>query len=140
MTTSLRLKAVDAEDLAVVAACLQDALVLIDDMAYLPEEQRFVLVANRFVWEEAQRHQSKFARTTTGVTFNNVTAVKKRNVDRHHGDGILSLLTVQAVPGAIQLEFSGDAAIRLETSGILCHLEDIGEPWPTAWRPKHELD
>ena len=27
--------------------------------------------------------------------------------------------------------------IRLEVDRFSCHLEDVGEPWPTVWRPEH---
>ena len=35
------------------------------------------------------------------------------------------------------LVFAGDAAIRLETAQPLCFIEDLDEPWPTKWRPRH---
>ena len=47
----LRLRARDADDLAVIAACVQDALVPVVDMAFLPTEKRFVLALNRFRWD-----------------------------------------------------------------------------------------
>jgi hypothetical protein len=133
----MKLSAVDAKDLTVLAAFLQDALVLIDDIAYFPEDGQFILVANRFQWETDRAGAPEHTRTTTGVTFSKVTAVKRKGMDRRDGDGMLSLLTIAAEPGALQLTFSGDAAIRLEVSEILCHLQDVGESWPTKWRPDH---
>jgi len=133
----MKLSAVDEKDLTVLATLLQDALVLIDDIAYFPEEGQFVLVANRYQWEIDRAGTKEHARITTGVTFSKVTGVKRRGVDRRDGDGLLSLLTIAAEPGALQLTFSGDAAIRLEVSEILCHLQDVGESWPTKWRPDH---
>ncbi|GGF46545.1 hypothetical protein GCM10011611_61210 [Aliidongia dinghuensis] len=133
----MKLKAVDKEDMTVIAASLQDALVLIDDIAYFPEDEQFVFVANRYQWETDKAGAKEHARTTTGVTFSKVTAVRRKGVDRRDGDGMLSLLTIEVLPGALQLTFSGGAAIRLEVSGILCHLQDVGEPWPTRWRPDH---
>ena len=50
----LKLRARDPEDLRVLSACLQDALVPLADIAYLKPEQRFVLVVNRFMWESAK--------------------------------------------------------------------------------------
>ena len=41
---ALRLRAEDHEDLAVISACLQDALVTVGDLAYDPEMQNFVLI------------------------------------------------------------------------------------------------
>jgi hypothetical protein len=139
MNQPLRLAAVDAEDLAVIATCLQDALVLVGDMAYLPKDHRFVLVANRFLWE-SKAEDGTFARTNAGLVFDKVARVQRRNVDLGKQDAILSLLTIQQQPGAIELTFSGDATIRLETTEIQCRLEDLDEPWPTNWKPKHKLD
>ena len=48
MTDCLRLKAVDTEDLSVVAACLQDALIPLREMVYLPDERRFLAAFTRF--------------------------------------------------------------------------------------------
>ena len=60
-----------------------------------------------------------------------------RGVDLRRKDQLLNLLTLEADPGAVTLLFSGGGEIRLEVSGIRCHLEDLGEPWPTRWRPDH---
>jgi hypothetical protein len=140
----LKLRAEDAEDLAVVSTILQDALVPVGEMTFLPEDHRFVLVANRFVWERvpqgAARSAGHFERTLTGITFDAVAAVKIRGFDRSDPDRILQILAVRAATGAIIFDFSGGDSMRLEVGRILCHLEDLGEPWPTPWRPQHPVD
>ena len=161
----LKLRAQDAEDLRALAACLQDALVPLAEVAYLQSEKRFVMVANRFRWErgaqEAARDaagdapgdapgeetpDARFEETEAGpryqrvhcaVCFDRVRNVRFRDLDPRRKDQILNLLTLEAEPGAIQLLFSGGGAIRLEVGDIRCHLEDLGEPWPTRWRPNH---
>jgi hypothetical protein len=139
--TKLKLRAEDEEDLAVVSAFLQDALLPVAEMAYLQEEQRFVLVANRFMWERPPvDKKGRSERTLTGIAFDGVTAVQVRGFERSQGDRILQVLAVRSAPGAIIFEFSGADAMRLEVGRILCHLEDIGEPWPTPWRPRHPFD
>jgi hypothetical protein len=137
----LKLRAEDEEDLAVISAFLQDALVPVAEMIFLPDEQRFVLVANRFMWERPPHGKKGHSeRTLTGIAFDGVKAVRVRGFERTESDRILQVLAVRAVPGSVIFEFSGDDAMRLETDQILCHLEDIGEPWPTPWRPRHALD
>jgi hypothetical protein len=137
----LKLRAEDAADLAVISTFLQDALVPVADMVFLPDEQRFVLVANRFMWERPPLDKKGHCeRTLTGVAFDGVTAVRVRGFERSERDRILQVLAIRAIQGSIVLEFSGDDAMRLESGQILCHLEDIGEPWPTPWRPRHALD
>jgi DUF2948 family protein len=137
----LKLRAEDEEDLAVVSMILQDALVPIGEMAFLPEQNRFALVANRFRWERKAIDGGKlFERILTGITFDAVEAVKTRGFDRTERDRILQVLAVRAEPGVVVFDFSGADSMRLEVGRILCHLEDLGEPWPTPWRPRHPLE
>jgi hypothetical protein len=137
---ALKLIARDEEDLAVLSAVLQDALIPISEMAYLPEERRFVLVANRFRWEAPHdRPRDNFERRLTGLSIDGVSVVRRRGFSLAEPDRILALLAIRQVEGALQLEFAGGAAIRLETAEILCHLDDLGEPWPTRWQPRHPL-
>ncbi|MFQ6018737.1 MAG: DUF2948 family protein [Kiloniellaceae bacterium] len=162
----LKLRARDVEDLQAMAACLQDALVPLSDVAYLKPDKRFVMVANRFRWEtgadrapasprtaaapggDARFEASgaaagdgpRYERVNCGVCFDRVRKVRARGLELGRRDQILNLLTINAEPGAVTLIFSGGGAIRLEVSEIRCHLEDLGEPWPTHWRPAHPAD
>jgi Protein of unknown function (DUF2948) len=162
----LRLSARDADDLAVIASCVQDALVPVVDMGFLPEEKRFVLALNRFRWDrmdagtlaEAQVNRPAlthsvdapfleegdkgpaFERVMSGLRFESVTAVRTKGIDLRNRERILELLTVHAEPGVILLVFSGSAIIRLEVEELRCYLEDFGDAWPTRWRPHHPDD
>jgi hypothetical protein len=138
-----KLRAEDAEDLLVISACLQDALVPVRDLAYIPEEGTFLFVANRFRWENGVRPapgEAGLERTLCGIAFSEVTAVSYSGFRRSENGRILSLLAIRAENSKVHLEFSGGAAIRLEVACILCHAKDIGEPWPTSWQPRHDLD
>jgi hypothetical protein len=140
---ALKLRAEDGEDLAVISACLQDALVAVRDLAYAPEDQTFLLVANRFRWEGGlgpAPGESGYQRTLCGVSFGEVSAVSYNGFRRSDGGRILCLLAIRPTGAAVLLEFSGGAAIRLEIARILCHATDIGEPWPTQWQPRHDVD
>ena len=141
----LKLRAADAEDLAVLSAILQDSLVTVAEMAYLPEESRFVLVANRFKWEpDEDAKPGKAERVLTGLCIDGVKHVSRRGFSPREGDRILSLLALRvdeqgAGAPALILDFAGGSSVRLEVGQILCHLDDHGEPWPTRWRPKHPV-
>src|SRR5437763_17207664 len=77
-SAALKLRAEDADDLAVISACLQDALVPVADLAYVPEDGTFLLVANRFRWENGLRPapgEAGHQRTLCGATSSEVTAV-----------------------------------------------------------------
>jgi DUF2948 family protein len=140
---ALKLRAEDAEDLAIISACLQDALVPVRDLAFVPEDHEFLLVANRFRWEgglQPAPGEAGYQRTLCGVTFSEVTAVAYSGFRRSEFGRILSLLAIRSANSGILLEFSGDATIRLEVARVLCRARDIGEPWPTQWQPRHDLD
>jgi AcrR family transcriptional regulator len=139
--SALKLRAEDEDDLAVISAFLQDALVPVHDLAYVPADRTFLFVANRFRWEDGIRRavrEGGLRRVLTGVTFSEVAAVFYTGFRRGDAGRILSLLAVRPETGAISLEFSGNAAIRLEAARVVCHMRDIGEPWPTPWQPRHE--
>jgi len=143
----LKLRAADTEDLAVISAILQDSLVTVAEMAYLPDEHRFVLVANRFKWEpqaaEPQGRRRAGERVLTGLCIDGVKTVSRRGFHPRESDRLLSLLAVRvAGEGPVTtliLDFAGGSSVRLEVERLLCHLDDLGEPWPARWRPKHPV-
>jgi hypothetical protein len=140
---ALKLRAEDTEDLAVISACLQDALVPVRDLAYVPEDRTFLFVANRFRWENGLSPapgEAAYERTLCGITFSEVAAVSYNGFRRTEDSRILSLLAIRPENGAVHLEFSGGATIRLEVARILCLATDLGEPWPTQWQPRHDAD
>ena len=141
MPDPLKLRAEDEEDLAVISAILQDGLVAVGEMVWLPEEKRFVLVANRFRREAMTgRSRRKPERRMSGLRIDGVTAVQRRGFNPRDADRLLVLLALRAGPGALYLDFAGGASIRLEVERVLCHLDDFGEPWPTKWRPRHPVE
>ena len=140
---ALKVRAEDPGDLAVISACLQDALVPVRDLAYDAEDRSFLLVANRFRWEDGLRRAAEegaFRRILCGITFREVANVSYTGFRRSDDGRILSLLAIRHEDGAVRLEFSGGASIRLEVGRIFCHARDLGEPWPTPWQPRHDLD
>lgn len=140
MSGGLKLRATDGEDLKVVAACLQDAVLPVGEMTYQPRKKRFVMVVSRFRWETVEGPPVEgriYERVHTGVRFDGVKTARVSGIDRRRRGDILSLLTVEPNDGQIDLIFSGGGVIRLEIERVLCHLEDIDEPWPTQWKPEH---
>src|SRR5215472_10140105 len=98
----LKLRAEDADDLAVLSACLQDAVVAVRDLAYLVEDRTFVLVASRFRWERWRprgRRDARFERILCAFAFEEVAAVSYRGFRRSEEDRILSLLSIRFEPG-----------------------------------------
>jgi hypothetical protein len=138
MSARLKLMALDAEDLSVISSAVQDALVAVRDCAYFKDEKRFVLLVNRFRWEANPGIEAAHSRTHSALVFNDVGAVHHHQVPLSEPDRVLELLTVICEnPGSVTLRFAAGRAIRLEVGRIACHLEDVGEPWATPWKPAH---
>ena len=137
----LRLAALDAEDLAVISAHMQDAVLRVGDLAYRKKLKQFALVANRFAWDEADQRQ----RRRTGLHFDRVLSVKSQKIRSGDPDAILSLLSVTFVEtetpaGEVLLTFSGGGTIRLAVECLEAQMKDLGPAWNTAHQPHHPID
>ncbi len=141
----LKLAAIDEEDLAVVSAYAQDAVLKVGDMVYLPRDGRFALAMNRFIWEKADDGDRRdYERRRAALTFDRVLSVKTSGIDRRRPDTVLELLAVGFDPtdvpaGFVTLYFAGGAAARLEVEVIEARLADLGTAWATKARPSHDI-
>jgi len=139
--SALKLRAEDSDDVAVLSAILQDALVAVGEMAWLADERRFVLVANRFRWEpDDPAPRRGFERTLAGLRIDGVKSVQRRGFSPRDAERLLVLLAIRAEGDALYLDFAGGCSVRVDVERIDCHLDDLGEPWPTRWRPRHPID
>lgn len=141
---SLRLIAMDAEDLAVVSANLQDAIVRVGDMAYLPTTRRFAMVAARFDWC-ASVESGKTERARTGLHFECVTRAAHTGFDCRAPETVLNILTIvfeltDAPAGVVTITFSGGAAVRLDVECLEAQLHDMGERWAARAAPAHPVE
>jgi hypothetical protein len=137
----LKLSALDADDLGVISAAVQDSLVAVRDCAWFAGEKRFVLLLNRFCWEADPGVETKYWRTHSALVFNGVNAVHHHAIPLKEPDRVLELLSVGAENDrSVTLRFAAGRAIRLEIERLACHLGDVGEPWPTPWKPAHPVE
>jgi hypothetical protein len=142
----LKLIALDGDDIQVVSAHLQDALVRTGDIHWRPSEHRVVIGLNRFDWEGVNGGAPEFRRCRSALRFERVLSCKCRNVE--HGGGkneALNLLAVafsetDAPGGVVMLTFSGGAALRLEVECLEAEMADLGPAWGTEICPDHSLD
>lgn len=138
----LRLAALDAEDLGVISAHLQDAILRAGDLAYLSGQHRFVLVARRFDWSAEPGTPPR--RRLTGMHFDRVLKVRTRGITPgSESEAPLELLAITFTPteapsGIATLVFAGGAAIQLELECIEAQLKDLGPVWEVEGRPDHE--
>lgn len=138
----LRLQARDAEDLAVIAACLQDARIELKEMVFLPEERRFMAAFTRYRREEQADWASCEGLTEcpSALVVDEVAEVKYRGLEPGETGRTLALLTIATAPGKehalhIDLVFEGTAQVQLRTERIVARLDDFGDPAPCAATP-----
>jgi hypothetical protein len=139
----LKFVVLDEEDLEVVSAHVQDAVVKASDVMWRPQEKRLVVPINRFDWEGAQAEQPEFRRRRAALRFERVLSCKYRQVDGK--DAVLNLLAVEfsetdAPSGVVTLTFSGGTAIRLDVECLEAELADLGPTWTAAACPAHVID
>lgn len=161
----MKLIALDGEDLAVLSAHLQDAVITVGDMAYLPRERRFALLANRFDWEAAVKaeavvglvpasgaadHPDKgmsadgpCVRRRAGMHFERVLNAKVRGIDLKQKQAVLNLLALtfeetDAPSGVVTFLFSGGGELQLTVECMEAGLEDLGPAWDAKGTPCHD--
>lgn len=140
---ALRLIARDADDLKVISACLQDALVPVSDIAWLRDKGQLALAVNRFMWERAPETLGPgqlYHRTHALIRIDGVSAVRSRGYDRSRRADILSMLSFQPIETGVEMLFANGAVIRVEADPLVATLVDMASPWPTRWRPEHSDD
>lgn len=141
----LKLIALDEDDLKVVSAHVQDAVLKVSDLQYLPAAKQFALAMNRFVWEKEARFLNPNAERRNAVLhFGRVLSAKVTGIDRGKPDEVLSLLAVgytagEAPAGTIDLVFAGGAAVRLGVECVEARLADLGGAWEASSRPSHKV-
>ena len=112
----LKLAALDADDLTVISACMQDSVLKTGEIAFAPAEQRLVLPVNRFAWEKSG--------------------------DRSSPDTVLSILAIRFEPseapaGTVEVTFAGGGALKFDVECIEAQLADLGPAWAAKGKPKH---
>ena len=142
---ALKLLALDEDDLKVMSAHVQDAVMKVGDLQFLPAAKRFVLPMNRFAWELRPGFlRKRNERRQAVLHFDRVLGAKTSGIRRDRPDDVLSLLVVSYVAinapaGLIELIFSGGGAIMLDVECIEARLADVGGAWQAVARPLHKV-
>ena len=129
----MNLTAIDTDELKIIATILQDGLVEVSEVKYLPSIRSFIIMITRFMWEEKIINKEN-KRVKAVLVFEDVLSVFSKNIDQMNKSNTLELMTFNYFPTKtknieIQLLFKNDAIIKLETEIIKCKLQDQGKPW-----------
>jgi len=131
----LRLLAEDAEDLHIISAALQDAILRPVDIVWEPGSRRVTLKLSRFCWECGG------TRVMAAMQFGDVIAVKSRRLPRLP-ESALELLAMEVAPdeapgGRVILMFAGGGDLRIDVECLDAVLTDLSERWPARLAPSH---
>jgi hypothetical protein len=142
---NLKLIAKTEEDLKVISAHLQDAIVLISDIASLEKNKIFLIQLNRFMWEDVEKGVfRKNKRIRTFLKFENIIRVLSKNVNQNDKNRFLDFLAIESrlMPDKsyeIDLIFSGNSLIKIFVEVIEATLDDQGDAWESKTKPKHKF-
>jgi len=141
--TDLKLLALDGDDLAVISAHVQDAVVRVADIGFARADHRFALLINRYDWE-AGTGRNQGLRKRAALHFDRVLSVSSAGIDTNAREGVLELLAItfiaaDAPAGTVELTFAGGGAIRLAVECLEVRLKDLGAAWAAKAQPRHAL-
>jgi hypothetical protein len=143
----LRLRAEAAEDVPVLAALMQDAVLTAADISWQPKLRRLAFLVNRFRWEDraaAEARGRPYERVRSVLIIGGVTHVASQGIDRSDGEEILSVLDLgwsadADAAGWVEVTLAGDGAIRARVECLDLTLSDVTQPYlaPSRKAPEH---
>ena len=133
----LKLIANDADDLRVLSAALQDAIIRVGDIRFDPVGRSATLQMSRYRHEDARP-----SRILSGLRLDGVLAMQSHGFDRSNPDAYAVLLDVafeetDAPAGTVLMTLAGGGMIRLQVEALDATLADAGEAKRARARPDH---
>ena len=141
----INLIAKNQEDLKVISAYLQDSIVTVRDIVFLKQNRTFVMIVNRFMWEDAEKKSfGKSKRIRCAVKFEEVIKVESKNINQKNKNRFLECLAIKCSSVfnesyKIKIFFAGDSIITIIAEAIEVIIHDIGKPWIVKQAPQHKI-
>jgi len=141
----LKLIGKNIEDLKTISAYSQDSIVKIKDIVYLKENKIFIVMLNRFMWEDLEKGVFRnYKRIKSVLKFNFIENVLAKNINQQQKDRNLELLAIKSDHNQnnlydTRLIFSGNNIILLKSEEIDVMLDDQEYFWEVKHSPKHRI-
>ena len=142
---SLKLIGKNQEDLKVISAYSQDSIVSVKDMIFLEKNKIFVMIINRFMWEDIGKGKHKQnKRIRCAIKFEGILKVKSKKINQKNKNKPLECLAIECEEikdeeNKIKIFFAGDSIITIIAEIIDVTLHDLGNPWVVKHIPKHKF-
>jgi len=138
---NLKLIGKNENDLKIISAYLQDSVVIVKDIVFLKKNKTFVMILNRFMWEEAFKTNK---RIRSAVKFEEVIKVQSKNINQKNKKKPLEYLAIEPIKISnggfkIKIFFSGGGIITIISEVIEVALNDLGSPWNVKYFPAHKI-
>lgn len=141
----LALIAADAEDLKVISAMVQDAVLTVADINWQPRRRQAAFLLNRFRWEDraqAERLGRAYERVRALLVVEDALRMQANGIVRDDPEMVLSLLSITVSEGdtpQLLLTFAGDGEIALKVEAVNVTLKDVTRPYraPSRKAPVH---
>ena len=141
----LKLIGKNIEDLKTISAYSQDSIVKIKDIVYLKENKIFIVMLNRFMWEDLEKGVFRnYKRIKSVLKFNFIESVLVKNINQQQKNRNLELLAIKSNYNQnnlydINLIFSGNSIALLKSEEIDVMLDDQKYYWKVKHSPKHKI-
>ena len=142
---NLKLTGKNEEDLKIISAYLQDSVVIVKDIVFLKKNRTFIMILNRFMWEDLERGVfNKNRRIRSAIKFEEVLEVHSKNINQKNKNKALEYLAIKCSLVSnnffkIKIFFSGDSIITLISEVIEVAMNDLGKPWKVKYFPTHKI-
>lgn len=144
--TLLKLIALEPSDLTVVAAHLQDAVIMVGDITYSNTARRFAALCNRLHRQYDAGGRAELQRRRAALRIDRVASVRFQGFLRDDRNTVLSVLTLNfaavadpamAPAGTLTIVCAGGASLQLDVECVELALEDLGPAWKAGGEPQH---
>ena len=142
---NLKLIGKNQEDLKIISAYIQDSIVAVKDMVFLQQNRIFIMLINRFMWEDVEKGMFRQNRRIRSVIkFEEVLEVKSREINQKNKNKRLECLTIKCNEISnnnyeIKIFFSGDGIITLISEAVEVVMHDLGKAWNVKHTPEHKI-
>lgn len=133
----LLLLAQEPNEVPLLSALTQSAVLSASDAVYDQRARRLVLLLNRYRWETNDQ-----TRVRSALRFESVIAVQRRGWPSYGltsaETAVLELLAMTYADDVVTLSFGGGAALRIAVECVDLVLEDMSGPWRASREPRYE--
>ena len=142
---NLKLIGKNQEDFKVISAYSQDSIVAVKDMIFLEKNKIFVMIINRFMWEDIGKGTYKQnKRIRCAIKFEGILKVKSKKINQKNKNKRLECLAINcnevlSKNYEINFFFAGGSIITLISEAIEVVMHDLGAFWNAKHIPKHKI-